>query len=281
MTPIHFEDLGAHLRETPGDWNTDQAWERVHARIRPRRGLLLLRTAALMVITVGLGVIWHQLQVRRDLLPHAGLPTTFHTDVGQRASVVLVDGSTVELAPLSTLKVIDIGKKQRIVALEGEAFFDVHHDEKRPFTVRARESETRVLGTSFDVNAYSNDIEVIVATGRVQLRHARTLKGVILERNQAGMLHEETLSTRAVNSSEALAWRSGQLAFNDARLSDVATVLQRWYGVQISIADPVLAATRVTAYLPQQSLTEVLDVLAETLHARYQRTQNRITFTSK
>ena len=79
----------------------------------------------------------------------------------------------------------------------------------------------------------------------------------------------------------ARAWQQGRLVFRDVSLLEVSTTLERWYDVDFQINDPTLGRSHVTAFFEKQTLTEVVDVLAETLGARYERTGNTITFYRK
>ena len=280
MTRIDFEQLGTHLRQDhTREWDTDAAWAdlQTHVRRRARRPFLAL--AALLVIAAGIGITWQQWQDRNARVP-ASIVASYQTAIGQRRSVQLSDGSQVELATASTLRVIELSASRRIVELAGQAFFTVTHDAERPFIVRALDSETRVLGTSFDVSAYQDaaHVDVVVATGRVELRSTATRKVVVLVANQLGRLERGQLTVQGTNASDATLWRRGQLSFSDARFADVATALQRWYGVQIEIRDPALQDARVNLFLPHQSIDEALDVIAETFDARYERAGNRISF---
>jgi transmembrane sensor len=272
MKRIDFEDLGAYLRADPAAWNTDAAWLRMRARMRPSR-VRAIRIAATIIIALGLGVVW-QLRDRA---------VTYQTAVGERRTVQLADGTVVDLAATSTLRVVDMSRALRVVELDGQGFFTVTHNSARPFIVRARQAETTVLGTSFDVSAYRDaaGLDVVVATGRVQVRDTRTHRSVILEPNQAVHLEAGRLTVFSTVASDAASWRRGQLSFRNARFGDVANALQRWYAAKITIADPALADARVNVFLPQQSLAEVLDLLAATLDARYERADNLITFYRK
>jgi transmembrane sensor len=84
-----------------------------------------------------------------------------------------------------------------------------------------------------------------------------------------------------VNVDELTAWRTGQLVFSNARFRDVAATLERWHDVDIQIPDSALAETRVSAVFARQPIDEVVQVLAETLDARFTRDGRRITFQPK
>jgi transmembrane sensor len=89
------------------------------------------------------------------------------------------------------------------------------------------------------------------------------------------------VTVQPVDVAQMTAWRSGKLMFRDQALSDVATTLEQWYGIHVVIADSSLARGRLTALFQQQPLTEVLDAIAATLDARYERAGARVTFFPK
>ncbi|MGQ0539853.1 MAG: FecR domain-containing protein, partial [Gemmatimonadaceae bacterium] len=138
-----------------------------------------LTTAALAASTViAVGMKW--LGGKQDA-PGVGATATqpalreFATARGQRATIRLLDGTRVELGYASTLRVAPFRAGRRELWLEGEAIFDVIHDERRPFVVHAANAITQDLGTLFSVRAYpdDDDVRVVVVSGLVSLRAKR------------------------------------------------------------------------------------------------------------
>jgi ferric-dicitrate binding protein FerR (iron transport regulator) len=89
------------------------------------------------------------------------------------------------------------------------------------------------------------------------------------------------VQVRSVDVAEATAWRTGRLVFRDMSFAEVAPVLERWFGIDVVISDSTLADARVSAMFQQQPVEDVLQALAETLGARYERAESRVTFYSK
>jgi len=290
MTTNEPDDLDRLEQYLPPEeaWDTDSAWQRLSARISqqpqgklPWRGPTLA-AAALVILALGVTAVWRNEHASRT--PQVA-QQQYRTLSGERRTVTLADGTVIELAPMSLLRVGPrYGHGQRDVDLEGEAFFTVVHNPAQPFTVHARNAETRVLGTTFDVKAYASDaaVEVVVATGRVSLKPAHARDGVTLSPGQAGLLGAEgPITVRTVDIAAQTAWRRGRLAFRDARFADVAKTVQQWYGVDIRINSTALADAHVTAQFAGQSVDEVLDLLAATLNARLVRDGTRATFEAK
>ena len=202
------------------------------------------------------------------------------TGVGQRLVVRLGDGTRVTLAPGSHLRYPDpdvVGRPPRMVTLDGEAVFDVVHDEAHPFTVRAGQLVTRDVGTRFAVRAYASDAspEVVVADGAVtvQLRSesARSAPKPLLlhaaERARADAAGDLTRDVD-VDTAVAMAWTSGRLVFHAAPMREVVPELRRWYGIDVRLGDSALASRRLTASFTREPVASVLASVAAAVNAR-------------
>ncbi|MET0273869.1 MAG: FecR domain-containing protein [Phenylobacterium sp.] len=178
---------------------------------------------------------------------------TYATAKGQRQRITLADGSVVDLNAESRLTV-RFARRERIVELgDGQAIFDVAHDEARPFTVEASGRAVRVLGTQFDVRNRGGDVTVTVARGRVQVRpvaSSKTGQAFALapgQRLAIGRAGAAVLSD--VDPQEALGWRSGRLVYRGEPLATVVADLNREFVEQIEVTDPALARLPVTGVI--------------------------------
>jgi transmembrane sensor len=182
------------------------------------------------------------------------------TAVGVRDSVRLPDGTRVVLAPGSRLEVAaGYGRGARDVALEGVALFSVEHDAARPFTVRAGDVVIRDLGTVFTVRAdaavgapgrLAGTVAVSVTEGVVGMRAASaTDTGIVLAAGDHGAMRGDRVVdlSRGTVVPGDVAWASGTIVYRAAPLAMVAADLRRWYGIDLRIDDPTLAARRLTA----------------------------------
>jgi transmembrane sensor len=217
--------------------------------------------------------MWRRHATSRDLAGpvRLGAPTArteggalYVTAPGQRAEVLLRDGTQVRLAPASRLRVAtDYGTGRRDVYLDGEAYFDVTHDEHRPFTVFTANASAQDLGTQFSVRSYPGEgaVEVVVREGAV------ALSGVgPLEAGDVGRLTAKgrTDVRRGVDADSALGWLDGRLDFHDAPLAHVLRDVGRWYDVDVS-AEPALAALPFTGTLAGGSADAAVELVAATL----------------
>lgn len=268
-------------------WDTNQAFARVQARIgaadakraappvipmrrrpAPRSATPWLRAAAAVVLLAGGAVTAGGLGLFR-----ADAPAAPHREVataaGQRARIVLSDGTEVQLAPGSRLRYpADFGPDGRTVALEGEGYFSVARDPARPFHVHAAGSVTRVLGTRFGVTASPAGVRVVVEEGRVAFgRGEQAARGVELTAGWSARLAVNgALGTpERVDAARALAWKDGRLAFEDAPLTEMAAALERWYGVRVRLAVPRADTLRLTADLSGASVQEAMEIVGVAL----------------
>ena len=197
----------------------------------------------------------------------------------------LADGSKITLNQNSTLvypKKFD--DDQRKVKLNGDAFFEVAKNPEKPFIIEAGETQIKVLGTSFYVDARpgQNQVEVTVKSGRVALI-APDQSQVILTAGQKGIFikNEKDLYKEENPDENYLAWKTGLIRFENTELSQVAKVLNRTYGVHITLQNRALENCRITANFENQTLADILLIVSETLDISVNRTANSIILSGK
>ncbi|MDE6451135.1 MAG: FecR domain-containing protein [Odoribacter sp.] len=159
------------------------------------------------------------------------------TSVGGEYSFTLSDGTRVWLNAKSELEFpVDFVRRERVVKLDGEAYFEVAPDAGRPFIVETEGMQTRVLGTSFNIQAYGNERTFVTTllTGKVEVSLREGKETVVLEPGIASYWHKgaEQLNCKEVNVKNAIAWRYGNFVFEDEDIEVVMRVLSRWYGVE-------------------------------------------------
>jgi len=181
------------------------------------------------------------------------------------------DGSKITLNRNSSVKYpSDFGEELRKVILEGEAFFEVKRDEKRPFIVDAGPILIEVLGTSFYINANkeNNTIVVIVKSGKVGVTTEKDeSETIILEAgDQAIFSKNKKTLTKSVNGEvNYLSWKTKKLIFKKKKLIHVVNTLNKVYQGNIFIKDKKIKNCRISVTFNEQSLDEVLNVLKATL----------------
>jgi transmembrane sensor len=243
-----------------------------------RRWRFALPAAAAAVLAVGVSYYWHSAE-NGGYTPGSGAAQTFATTIGQRDSVRLADGTRVMLAPQSRLTVAaGYGDNVREVELQGEAYFDVHHDAAKPFLVRAGNADIRDLGTTFTVRATGGQgVRVAVTSGSVSLAPKTTAAAaaVVLRPGDAGTLGDDgrTLVERGGTTEPDTAWTHGRLVFREAPVGTVRTELQRWYGIDLQI-DSSFASRHLSMTFEGESADRVLQVIGLSLGAEVTRQGN-------
>jgi transmembrane sensor len=237
--------------------------------------MALLRIAAAAIVIVGGTMLWQSIRGSRG---DAG--QTFATSVGERRQLVLKDGTRVLLGPTSRLIVL-FGNQNgdRVVKLDGVAYFSVVHDAAHPFTVKAGTFRIQDVGTAFVVESDdSAGTRVAVDSGAVALAaadHDPDASTVLNARDRATVdMKGIVLVERSAVSDDDLAWVQGRLVFRDAPLILVGAELYRWYGVRLRVADSSLANLHLTASFSGEPVDRVLNVIALSLGARIERQGN-------
>ncbi len=190
----------------------------------------------------------------------------FATDVGERDSMRLPDGTRVILGPASTLRyAADYGFERRSVTLVGDGYFDVAPGQAAAFTVHAGPAVIVDLGTAFTVRSDdARGVLVAVTNGRVTLAADSTpTRTLELAAGDAGVLDlaSGTARKETVAVDDATAWTTGSLVFRDAVFEDVASALRRWHGIVLQ-ADSNVRASRLTATFTNEPKETVLETIA-------------------
>jgi len=188
----------------------------------------------------------------------------------------------------------------------GRAYFNVVHDASRPFTVTAAGVRIRDVGTAFEVDAYAAKdrtahatprTQVVVVSGSVlfEATHSEPPArlhedgsvsappaSAIVTAGQLARLDDQAHATliEHVDVADWLSWTTGDLVFRDVPLQDAVVELERWYDVDIVVADSALARRHITATFHDETLPQVLRSLALVLHARFERSDHTVTLRS-
>lgn len=240
------------------------------------------------------------------------------TTKGQKSQIILSDGTKVWLNSESILKYPSaFNEMKREVFLEGEAFFEVQKkDNKIPFVVNTSEINIKVLGTSFNVMAYSDEetIQTTVVTGSVCIMRKSSEssqdQNIILKPNQKATLlkkgsritlseieikkpalvkstttiqsispakKEQILISPKVDIELHTAWKEDKLIFQSETFENIAYTLERWYDVKIHVQDEELRKDRYTGtFEHKETLNQVLEILNLTTPINYTFKQNNL-----
>ncbi len=189
------------------------------------------------------------------------------------SKIELADGSVVTLNRDTKINYPETFRADiREVEIEGEAFFEVQPDPERPFVIHAGQATIKVLGTSFNVNAYpqNEEIEVVVATGKVQVAKKKSATKqsdeIILNPGDKGVFVANTQELRKTKNENPnyLAWKTRDLVFDKTSLKEVISQLNNVYPGQVRLVDPELEQLLLTARFDNRPLDFILEVIALT-----------------
>ncbi len=248
--------------------NTEAAWQKVKGKIQPAKPVVPLwawprisRLAAGLALMAGgtyLAIQFFAAPIQTQQL--AALPET-------RTEKLLDGTQTVLNRNTELVYTFNPRKKERKVALQGEAFFDIQPRPGEAFTLEAGELRVRDIGTSFNVRALPqrDTIEIVVETGLVQA-YTDIDRGILIRASEKGYYRKSTKTfwkedTRDPND---LAYKTKVLVFNNTDLRTVVKTINAVYGARVTIK-ATIENCRITAEFKDQKLDFVLDVIAETL----------------
>lgn len=203
---------------------------RIHSFVRE-----VLKVAAVVAITVACGLYFH-LADKKELL---SAMNTISVPVGQRVNLKLPDGTLVWLNASSEIvypAVFSGGKRE--VRLNGEAYFEVTHNIENPFVVRTEKCDIEVLGTKFNVEAYSNsnNFSTALMEGSVKVTgNDSSSRPVLLKPDQEVRLKDGRLMVSSINDYDQFRWREGLVCFKDVAFNELMTRFEKCYGIQIVV----------------------------------------------
>ena len=209
----------------------------------------------------------------------------FENPKGKRSKILLPDSSIVYLGPGSTLSFPSkFATNVRAISLKGEAFFEVTKNPKRPFIIHTGNIVTRVLGTSFKVDAFLNQpVSVLVSTGKVRVDREvnKVLHPIaVLLPGQSVVWNGKTGARELgkVPVEDIIAWKNGKLVFRKTRIADITDILERTYNVAIEIKSPAVAERQIRVNLTTDiPLSKLIKILSIAGNFNYKINQNHVS----
>lgn len=159
---------------------------------------------------------------------------TFSTPKGHSYQLSLPDGTRVWLNTGSSLRFpVAFAGDERKVTLTGEAYFEVSHDAGKPFEVQANGSTIQVLGTHFNVSAYTDDKRVTTTLVEGAVNVSKNGETVALKPGQQAVVHDGTgqISQSSADIRSVLAWKNGYFRFDDETIESIISKISRWYDI--------------------------------------------------
>jgi len=186
---------------------------------------------------------------------------------GEKANLTLPEGSALIIN--SDSKIIygnTYNQKERLLKLEGEAFFDVKHDPDKPFIVECGDIKVRVLGTSFGIKSYANedDISIVLDSGEILLLTPE--EQIAMQPNDRIIYSKSNKTTirEKVNASDFIDWRYNRLRFENETLEAIMNTISRMHNIDIEFVDSGLKQQKFTGTIDNTDIKSVLDAIVLT-----------------
>ncbi|MBJ2125137.1 FecR family protein [Flavobacterium sp. IB48] len=211
------------------------------------------------------GVITYMINPNADTSKEdANSFNTLSTPTGGQYNIVLADGTKVFLNAVSSIKYpTQFNGNQRIVELEGEAYFEVAKNKNKPFLVKSDNQTIEVLGTHFNVHAYNNEsvVKTTLLEGSVAVS-SKNQKAILKPGQQSNVSDgSNKIAVKEVDTEAAIAWKNGRFKFDNADLKSVMKQLERWYGIKVEYRGDVSDVRFNGGTFRNKNLSEVLKVL--------------------
>jgi ferric-dicitrate binding protein FerR (iron transport regulator) len=283
------EKAGIPLSSAPGEVDRESDAEPkagIFGGLKIRPALRFLPyVAAVLLLTAIPYLIWKSVRPTADKAPLLRSLVVAH---GQQSDLTLSDGTRVKLDAGSTFQYPDdFEGRDREVTLSGEGYFEVQRDDGAAFIIHAHDALIRVLGTRFNVRAWprSRRVEVAVVRGNVSLRGAKAAQGagVVITGGQLGVMSagHPPAEPRAVEVDRYLGWLKREAVFQDVPLREILFQLERWYDVRFVLEDERIASERLTAYIENRPIEQILELISTLTDQDVERTGGVVTLTPR
>jgi len=279
LSPFDKKLEAAKLMDQTASVDVDKAYRTVSSKINQGNSTYsifttLTRIAAVLTLPLLAFTIWslffqENIKAPVEIAQNEITLQEIHSPVGMRSHVVLPDGTNLWLNAGSHLRYgIPFIRENREVELTGEAFLDVAKNEQSPFIVKAGDAEVEVMGTQFNVNAWpeTEQIQVALKEGKVKFRFAGdegTLKYCELQPNDFLEFDktDKTVALENTNIEKYIAWHQNVMILDDTPMTELAGLLEQWYGVKVVIASEEIKRYKFTTTFDNEPLHRVLELL--------------------
>jgi len=256
--------------------------------------------AAAAILTFIMAAAWFYNGKRAPNISNPNAELVFASPLGRKTSFKLADGSKIILNGGSKLTVAKgFNIDSRDVQLDGEGYFVVVHNSKKPFILHTKQIDIQDIGTEFNIKAYSADktTETSLIKGAIEITVNDKIKSkVLLAPNEKFVIDNSekaviakgenlpkksfTVSPLVIsavsNSVAETDWAQNKLTFDDLPFEDIAAQMERWYGVKLVINNQQLKRIKFTATFGKENITQVLDALKLTANFNYRKEDDEI-----
>lgn len=200
---------------------------------------------------------------------------TLSVPIGGEYKLILSDGTTIWLNADTRIRFpLFFTDNKRVVYLEGEAYFEVAHRPEQPFIVSVKNMKVEVLGTKFNVKAYSNEpaIYTTLAEGRVKTQWIQSETAMFLSPNQQCIFTKSDgqMQKKEVNAHTYTGWTQGKFIFENETLEEIMNQLGRWYDTKVIYSKPEIKNYRFTGYVDRfEQISTLLEMIEKTYNITF------------
>lgn len=222
-------------------------------------GYELAKIAAILIIFWGGTKLFETNTTEESIITYQ----TLYVPAGQRAELILPDSTRVWLNAHSKLIYpVSFGKGNRQVELNGEAYFNVVHNEKQPFIVKTRQMDIQVLGTEFNVTSYSSDFEVSLLRGCIELSSPSISSTYRMKEKEHIKLKDNKLIINNITDYDYFRWKEGLICFNNESVATIIEKLKLYYDINIETHNKKFLNSRYSGkFRTKDGIEQVLKVL--------------------
>jgi len=320
------EELNREFKNSTINLNSNEVWKKIKSKIACDSEIILnkkltiydkaqqlLKYAALIIFFVVLAT-FYKLYFRKNTFTKTFEGNVFQYSVpyGSKSNILLSDGSKVWINSGSTIKFNnEYGVKNRMVFLEGEAFFEVTTNKKMPFCVKVDDNLTiKAYGTKFNVKSFKNEknIQAVLISGSVVIEKrddkGKITHNIIMKPNEIVTYSREkeiftTIKPKVNNNAKfskneeknfkfiesldisneievAISWKNNRLVFRSEDFESLILKLERWYNVEITLKNEKLKEYKFTGSFDNETIEQALDALRLTAPFSYTIKKNKI-----
>lgn len=267
--------------DKPAAWQSIQSKIKEESAVRRETAKVfnmpwLVRIAAVLVIALFATWLFLDSDKKEILLTTTGT---------EKKLILLSDCTRVFLNGNSSLTYPkEFESNERMVTLDGEAFFEVTKNAKKPFVIKNKNFDVKVLGTSFNVSAYEKDTDVVVtvASGTVSF-NGQEGDAVVLVKDETGVLNKSKGRVNKMLNPDLnfLSWKTKKIEFRNTAFKEVCETLKKYFSVEIEIKDERILKCKFTGYFENPSLEQILSVLEKTLDVKAYLNNKQVVVTGK
>lgn len=243
-------------------------WTKKSERQALYRGMARIASVAALLLITAFSIYYYTInqQVMPDMI--------VSVEKGQKANIILPDGSKVWVNSDSKLSYGSrFNRRERVLSLEGEAYFEVAPDRKRPFIVETGDLTVRALGTRFNVKAYGyeKNVYTVLMSGKVEVESPNSC--LTLQPNERIVFNRQTGNMEKSSVDDAkdyINWRYNALTFRGETFENIVHTLERYYNTRIVFESETLKKYRFTGTPGNTSLESILQILSLTSPLSYE-----------